>query len=185
MGDEIGQHCSYLDLPAVRGKGCKDEQDFCKWLSGTWLESAVLAALRHCPEELHLKECSMDLKVKVPGNETGKKAGDTEFQFDVVAIRGYQLFAFSCSTESARERGGRELLKSKLFEAYVRARQMGGDEACVALICCMEQEKADKLQEEMRRDISPEDRIRVFGRERLANLTGYIADWIRQQSKEG
>jgi hypothetical protein len=37
----------------------------------------------------------------------------------------------------------------------------------------------------MRRDISPEGRIRVFGRERLKDLTGYIADWIRQQSKEG
>ncbi len=76
-------------------------------------------------------------------------------------------------------------MKQKLFEAYVRAQQMGGDEACVALVCCMEQEEADKLQEEMRRDISPEGRIRVFGRERLKDLTGYIADWIRQQSKEG
>ncbi len=67
----------------------------------------------------------------------------------------------------------------------MRAQQMGGDEACVALVCCMEQEKADKLQDEMRRDISPEGRIRVFGRECLANLTGYIADWVREQSKEG
>lgn len=139
----------------------------------------------------------MDLKVKVPD----KKTGGTEFQFDVVAIRGYQLFAFSCTTESGdhendtERRGifnsrlesgpGRVLLKQKLFEAYVRARQMGGDEACVALVCAMEQGEADKLQEEMRRDISPEGRIRVFGRGCLAKLTGYIADWIRQQSKEG
>lgn len=192
MSNELGQHDSYLNLAAARGKGCKDEQDFCKWLSGTWLESAVLAALQDCPEELHLKACSMDLKVKVPdkkveGTETptaGKKTGGTEFQFDVVAMRGYQLFAFSCTTESARKRGGRELVKQKLFEAYVRTRQMGGDEACVALVCPMGQEEADKLQEEMRRDISPEGRIRVFGRECLANLTGYIADWVRQQSKE-
>jgi len=181
MSNELGQHDSDLKLAAARGKGCKDEQDFCKWLSGTWLESAVLAALQDCPEELHLTECCMDLKVKVPDN----KAEGTEFQFDVVAMRGYQLFAFSCTTESARKRGGRELVKQKLFEAYVRVRQMGGDEACVALVCAMEQEEADKLQEEMRHDISPEGRIRVFGRECLANLTGYIADWIRQQSKEG
>jgi hypothetical protein len=193
MSNELGQHDGYLNLAAVRGKGCKDEQDFCKWLSGTWLESAVLAALQNCPEELHLKACAMDLKVKVPdkkaeGTETpvaGKKVGGTEFQFDVVAMRGYQLFAFSCTTESARKRGGRELVKQKLFEAYVRARQMGGDEACVAMVCCMDQEEADKLQEEMRRDISPEERIQVFGRECLANLTDYIADWVRQQSKEG
>jgi hypothetical protein len=194
MSNEFGQHnTNHLNLTAARGRGCKKEEDFCQWLSGTWLESAVLAALQQCAQELQLKECYMDIKLKVPVKKAGdtethapgQKAGKTEFQFDVVAIRGYQLFAFSCSTESARKGGGRGLLKQKLFEAYVRAQQMGGDEACVALVCCMEQEEADKLQEEMRRDISPEGRIRVFGRERLKDLTGYIADWIRQQSKEG
>jgi hypothetical protein len=194
MSNELEQRgAEKLNLSAGKGANRFEEEDFCRWLSGTWLESAVLAALQDCPEELHLKACSMDLKVKVPDKKAGgtetsapdKKAGGTEFQFDVVAMRGYQLFAFSCTTESARKRGGRELVKQKLFEAYVRARQMGGDEACVALVCTMEQEEADKLQEEMRRDISPEGRIRVFGRECLANLTGYIADWVRQQSKEG
>lgn len=194
MRNELGEgNAENLDLTAGTGTNrCKDEIEFCKWLSGTWLESALLSALQNCPQELHLKEWYMDLKLK---------AGDTKFQFDVVAIRGYQLFAFSCTTESAghendkERRGifnsrlesgpGRGLLKQKLFEAYVRARQMGGDEACVALVCCMEQEEADKLQEEVRRDISPEGRIRVFGRECLADLTGNITDWIRQQSKEG
>jgi hypothetical protein len=182
MSDELEQRgADKLNLSAgKRANRFKEDQDFCKWLSGIWLESAVLSALQDCPEELHLKACSMDLKVKVPD----RKTGGAEFQFDVVAMRGYQLFAFSCTTESARKRGGRELVKQKLFEAYIRARQMGGDEACVALVCPMGQEEADKLQKEMRRDISPEGRIQVFGRERFANLTGYIADWIRQQSKE-
>jgi hypothetical protein len=181
MSNELGQgDAEYLNLTAAKGKRCKDEVDFCKWLSGTWLESAMLTALQNCPQELHLKECRMDLQPKVPRNGAGK----TGFQFDVVAIRGYQLFAFSCTTESAEESGGRGLLKQKLFEAYVRARQMGGDEACVALVCCMRQEEADKLEDEMRRDISPEGRIRVFGREHLEKLTENIADWVRQQSKE-
>lgn len=177
MSNELGQQgTDSFSLTAAKERGCKDEQDFCKWLSGTWLESAVLSALQNCSPELYLRERYMDLKVKVPD----KKAGDIKFQFDVVAIRGYQLFAFSCSSEG-KDRG---LLKLKLFEAYVRAQQMGGDEACVALVCAMEQEDADKLQEEMRRDIGPEGRIRVFGRECLANLTGCITTWVRQQSKE-
>jgi len=178
MSNELAQSdAAKLHLTAGIGTNrFRDEEAFCRWLSGTWLESAVLSALQDCARELHLRECCMDLKLK---------AEDTEFQFDVVAMRGYQLFAFSCTTESARKRGGRELVKQKLFEAYVRARQMGGDEACVVLVCAMGQEEADKLQEEMRRDISPEGRIRVFGRECFVNLTGYIADWIRQQSKEG
>ncbi len=180
MSNELGQSGDeHLNLSAARGKGCKDEEDFCKWLSGTWLESAVLAALQNCPQELHLQECSLDIQHKVPG----KGAGKTGFQFDVVAIRGYQLFAFSCSTESAEKSGGRGLLKQKLFEAYVRTRQMGGDEACVALVCCAKQEKADEMEDEMRHDFSQEGRIRVFGRERLEKLTEHIAGWVREQSK--
>src|SRR5258706_2230349 len=59
---ELGQSgAEYLSLTAAKGRGCKDEQDFCKWLSGIWLESAVLTVLQNCPQELHLKECCMDL----------------------------------------------------------------------------------------------------------------------------
>ena len=183
MSKELGQgSAENLDLTAATGANCcKDEVEFCKWLSGIWLESAVLAALQHCAQELHLNDCCMDLRPRILDSE---EKGEL-FQFDVVAIRGYQLFAFSCTTGSGKESGGRGLLKHRLFEAYVRARQMGGDEACVALVCCMSQEEADKLEDEMRRDISPEGRIRVFSRECLEDLTDNIADWIRQQSKEG
>ena len=181
MSKELGQDgTENLKLTAGTGPSrCKDEEDFCKWLSGIWLESAVLSALQYCAQELHLNDCCMDIKPKVLGSS------ETNFQFDVVAIRGYQLFAFSCTTESGKEGGGRWLLKQKLFEVYVRARQMGGDEACAALVCCMPQEEANKLEDEMRRDISPQGRIRVFGRECLVNLTKNIADWVSEQSKEG
>ncbi len=179
MSNELGQHgAEYLNLTAATGKGCKDEKEFCRWLSGIWLESAVLGALQQCPQELHLQECRMDIKPKVPGSSGGE-----QFQFDVAAIRGYQLFAFSCSTEG-EGKGLKALLKQKLFEAYVRARQMGGDEACTALVCSATQETTEKLEAEMRRDLSPEGRIRVFGREHLENLAEHIANWVRQQSKE-
>jgi len=182
MSNELGQSgVEYLNLTAAKERGCRDEVDFCKWLSGTWLESAVLTVLQNCPQGLHLKECCMDLQPKVPHNGAGK----TGFQFDVVAMRGYQLFAFSCSTESAEESGGKGRLKHKLFEAYVRAGQMCGVEACVALVCCARQETADELEDDMRYDFSPEGRIRVFGREHLEKLTQNIADWVREQSKEG
>jgi len=176
MGDELGQgDAQHLNLAAARMRGCKDEKDFCQWLSGIWLESAVLSVLQNCSEELHLKECWMDLKPKVLDNQDKSEL----FQFDVVAIRGYQLFAFSCTTDASKG-----LLKQKLFEAYVRAQQMGGDEACTALVCCAPQEKVDALEAEMRCDIGSEGRIRVFGREDLANLAEHIKDWVCEQSRE-
>jgi hypothetical protein len=94
---------------------------------------------------------------------------------DVIALRGYQLFAFSCSTDKKKP-----LLKLKLFEAYIRARQLGGDEARVALVCCSNDPEG--LEHEMRRDVDPEGRIRVFGRKHLADLKVHIESWIRSQS---
>ena len=176
MNNELGQHeADYLNLTAAIGRGCESEKEFCRWLSGNWLESAVLSILQHCSQELHLNECCMDIRPKPLDSAETREL----FQFDVVAIRGYQLFAFSCTTEGRRK----DILKQKLFEVYVRARQMGGDEACAALVCCMEQEKANKLKDEVSRDLSPEGRIRVFGRECLADLSEHIARWVREQSK--
>ena len=161
---------SNLKLIAGKESGhFESEEDFCKWLSGNWLESAVLSALQNCPEDLHLKECCMNLHL-TPGKDREKR-DRVEFEFDVVARRGYQLFAFSCTTESGTGKGETGLLKQKLFEVYIRARQMGGEEACAALVCCLEPNEVDKLEREVRHDIGPEVRIRVFGRDQLANLS--------------
>ena len=169
MSNELGQSgAKYLNLTAA--KGC-NENEFRNWSSGAWLESAVLAVLQQCAQELHLNDCAMDIKPDVPDSE--------DFQFDVVAMRGYQLFAFSCSTSSNKKR-----LKQKLFEAYVRAQQMGGDEACVALVCCAEEGQVKQLKAEMRRDIMVKDRIQVFGREHLTKLSQHIGYWISEQSRD-
>jgi hypothetical protein len=195
MRQELRQEdAEKLTLTAGEAHGCKEE-DFCKWLSGVWLEFALLSALQKCAEELHFNHSCMDLRPRALDSE---EKGEL-FQFDVVAMRGYQLFAFSCTTESASqenseaprgvsnsrlEKGpGRGLLKSKLFEVSLRARQMGGDEACAALVCCMSRDQATKLQAEVQRELIPEGRIHVFGREDLENLTGSIADWVHKQSK--
>jgi hypothetical protein len=185
MGEELGLVGSGdLKLAVATEQGhFKEEEEFCKWLNGGWLESAVLSALRDCSETLHLNGCCMNLYL-IPARDQ-EQGHRVKFEFDVVAMRGYQLFAFSCTTESGNESGGTWLLKQKLFELCIRARQMGGDEACAALVGCMEQEKADKLEQEVRSAIGPEVHIRVFGREQLANLSQSIASWISEQSKEG
>lgn len=170
MRKELGQGAE-LNLTTRRGRGyCATEQDFCDWLKGTWLESAVLGVLEQCTEQLYLNDYGMDIKLKVR---------NSIFQFDVAAMRGYQLFAFSCST--TRDKG---LLKQKLFEASMRAQQMGGDEACTALVCCAEEEDVKELEAEMRRDIIVKGRIKVFGRDCLKDLSGQIAEWISEQSRD-
>ncbi len=170
MKSELSQTNSLQLGNAAKTCGYKKVEDFCKWLKGTWLESAVLIALKACAGECHLHEVAMNLEPTGMGNPS-------RFEFDVAAMRGYQLFAFSCCTDA--DRG---LLKLKLFEAYIRACQLGGDEARVALVCCSEDPEG--LEHEMRRDVDPEGRIRVFGRKHLADLTMHIKSWIQSQSGE-
>jgi hypothetical protein len=158
----------------------KDNKYFAKtkhipaWLHGKWLEHRVLDVLNGLADSLCLHECLQNI---VPR--------EVEFDVDVIALRGYQLFALSCSTES-----GKTLLKHKLFDAALRARQLGGDEACAALVCCSDD--PDKLQQETRHVFtenvegqprSGNERIKVFGRRDLANLASHVKQWILGQSR--
>jgi hypothetical protein len=92
-------------------------------------------------------------------------------QLDVAAIRGYQLFALSCTTSDKAERS-----KEHLLEAYVRARQMGGDEARVGLVCCYCDPAA--LQQEIEETWFTEGRVRVFGQRDLVNLPTLLQNWF-------
>jgi hypothetical protein len=152
------------DLPLTHSAFKDDPIRFCSWLHGIWLEHYVLGILNKLKEDLHLCEVAQNIETE-----------DVKFEVDVVAICGYQLFAFSCSTSNDRK-----ILKQKLFEAYIRAQQLGGDEARVALVCCAED--PDGLEQEIRRDFDLEGRVRVFGRKDLAELASHIKEWIKSQS---
>ncbi|NLS78405.1 MAG: hypothetical protein GXY76_14195 [Chloroflexi bacterium] len=133
-----------------------------KWLEGPWLEHEVLQRILDLAGECHIHDCGMGIK---------STRGRTNFEFDVAAMRGYQLFALSCTTSA--DKG---LSKSKLLEIYVRARQVGGDEARVGLICCYD--KPEELQQEIAESWFTEGRVSVFGRRHLPDLTAYLREWF-------
>lgn len=153
---------------AGRKWGFREPEDLCKWLDGGyWLESCVLQALQEIAQSQRLHDLCTGIRIPT--------IGDKDFELDVIAIRDYQLYGFSCTTESESDPGGRGQLKLKLFEAYVRATQLGGDEARVALVCAADD--PDGLQAEMRRDLEAPN-IRVFGRRDLLRLASRFAHWI-------
>ena len=171
--DELRQAEGSLCLKAAAATcGYEKTKEFCEWLDGKWLESALLAVLREdLVNPLNLHDVMMNVEPVI---------GETGFEFDVVAMRGYQLFAFSCGT--ARGGGAKSELKRKLFEAVIRARQMGGDEACVALVCC-HQDPAILQAETRNLFLDPDDeRIKVFGQPHLTHLKKHIEEWIKTQS---
>jgi Domain of unknown function (DUF1887). len=158
-----------LSLQAVKQKGVFTQiEHFCKYLDGLWLEHHVLQQVKTIAEQNSIKDYGLNFKVPLSGTKDG-------FEFDVAFTRGYQLFAISISTTSKRD-----LCKNKLFEAYLRARQMGGDEARVALICCSNE--PDTLKAEMA--LIGDKKIAVFGRDDLMDLSQKIEQWIKQADKD-
>ncbi|MCI0694052.1 hypothetical protein L0337_18845 [candidate division KSB1 bacterium] len=162
---ELGQAAGDLSIAAAATScGCREPEIFCDWLDGKWLEHHVLSILKSLSTKLELHDCAQNIETL-----------EVRFDLDVTAMRGYQLFAFSCSTDRDNSR-----LKHRLFEAVVRARQLGGDEARVALVCSSDE--PDKLQKEIRRDLDPH--ACVFGRKHMSILAAEIEKWIRSQSGE-
>ncbi|MGH9892532.1 MAG: Card1-like endonuclease domain-containing protein [bacterium] len=151
------------------------QQAFCKWLEGKWLESLALRAFldinatNEVWPQLHDCATSVELELQTDREHT------THFELDVVAVQGYRLFACSCSADSNKGN-----LKTKLFEVYHRAHQIGGDEARVALVCCSGNPQA--VEDEAQRDLDVQAKIKpvkVFGRQHLSELGRHVKDWIQ------
>lgn len=155
-----------LNLDQSIFNNIKDPENLCEWLEGLWLEYYLLEQLQKISLEVNLCDFGQDIKTK-----------EIDFQLDAIAVCGYQLFAFSCTTDS---KDG--MLKLKLFEAFMRARQLGGDEARVALVCCSK--NPQKVEREAHRDVDTEGRIKVFGLQDLPDLANKLKLWIKEQSHQ-
>ncbi len=172
-----------ISLQDVQKNGFKDLSNLCKWLDGEWLEDYTLQQVQKVPKELKIHESAASFWIKDPASTENR----TKFQFDVAFTRGYQLFALSCTTID--EKPG---CKQKLFEAYIRARQLGGDEARVALVCCANERDSNALKTEITNvfksnpdsNTQGDSKLTVFGCEDLPNLSAKIEQWIRDNDAE-
>jgi hypothetical protein len=68
------------------------------------------------------------------------------------------------------------MCKLKLFEAYRRAKQIGGDEARVALVCCYE--KPEEIKKGFMSSIN-DPKVNVFGCAELTKLSENLEKWIQ------
>ncbi|QFS51970.1 Card1-like endonuclease domain-containing protein [Nostoc sphaeroides] len=150
------------------------------WLSGCWLEHYVLSQIKDIAEDekfrhLNIGESQMSFVMKKSETSEGGV-----FEFDVAFMRSYQLFAISCTTIKNEKE-----CKLKLFEAHTRAKQLGGDEARVALVCCCDdnptkRQRIDRYLKSQLEGAVTNPKIAVFIREDLPNLKIKIADWVER-----
>ncbi len=156
-------------LVADQRFGFRDIEDLTHYFDGGWVENLVLQSFQAVAKECRIHETAMTI-------DTDVRAANAafDFEYDVVALQGGRLFALSCTRSTQRK-----LCKSKLFEAYVRAMQLGGDEARVGLVCALKEADKQSLQAEIRRLWDGDNlRFRVFGRKDLPILASQLRSWL-------
>jgi len=152
---------------AAQQSGFAKVKHLCEWLDGKWLEHYVfhvISQVKNQRPESRIRDIGMGIR---PKNEPDSP----EYDIDIGVMQGYRLYAISCTTDA--DPG---MCKLKLFEAYIRARNMAGDEACVGLVCMAD--KPENLQRQVVRSWDAEGKVRVFGRQDLPNLIDRMAEWF-------
>lgn len=147
-----------------------DSIEVARWVDGMWLEHYTLSQIEECRKDAQINAGGLALNLETK-NESGRK-----FEADVVALRGYQLFYFSCYSGSEFDRS-----KSKLFEAMVRSAQLAGDEARFALVGCTD--AAENVCGQIEADWGKVGQVAVFGRDSLPKLKDKLLEWFIRKPK--
>lgn len=138
-------------------KRCKETiKDF---LDGKWLEGYVYMVLKQKIEEVFPGR-----NIPLETNWYIKKIDSKKtFELDVILISGYQICGVSCTTSKKES-----LCKSKGFEVFHRANQIGGEEAKAVLVTCLPREKTGKIDDDLKTITGSDDKkLLVLGIEDL------------------
>ena len=165
---DLSQGQTPLEDGVAKALGFTSLRSCADFFKGKWLEEYAFDALASQAEVLKLQDWGIGLQPQKPGQRP--------FELDIAAIRGYQLFAISCM---ATDRAAKA--KEHLLEVFVRARQIGGDEARFAVVCLVDNYQA--LQDDVSETWNAQDKIRVFGREHLPDLAQHFQEWITTASQ--
>jgi hypothetical protein len=152
---------------AAQRSGFRKIKHLCEWLDGKWLEHYVfhvISQVKNQRPESRIHDIGMGIRPK-------SEPDSPEYDIDIGVMQGYRLYAISCTTDA--DPG---MCKLKLFEAYIRARNMAGDETCVGLICMAD--KPENLQRQIVRSWDAEGKVRVFGRRDVPDLIDRMAGWF-------
>lgn len=165
-----------LDLNLIKQKYSFPTLELvCQWLDGVWLEECVLSQIQGIDSQFVLSQPVMSIHIQDP-----KRSRQTDqFEFDVAFLHNYQLFGISCTTSLDHAR-----CKQKLFEAILRVRQLGGDEARIALASAnSDREQVKWLKQEVSLAIS-DRKIEVFGHDDLdtEKFSRKLINWVQQKT---
>ena len=173
-----------LSLKVTKNKGFANCQQVCEWLGGIWLEHYVLSQIQAISEDNNFKDLKIGESQMTFIMQKSQPYEGGVFEFDVAFMRNYQLFAISCTTSKDPKE-----CKLKLFEAHTRAKQLGGDEARIALVCCCDNDpskpqRIDRYLKSQLEGAVSNPKIAVFVRTDLPDLKTKIATWVKNNKGE-
>lgn len=116
------------------------------FLDGKWLEcyvhDVIERGIASSPELLKKQKSGF---IEISYSKDLKLASGIGFELDGLVRNGYQLTVISCTTDRSKS-----LCKSKGFEVWHRAEQIGGEEAKSILITCMDENMVLELDRDLR-----------------------------------
>lgn len=125
-----------------------------------WFEYFVADALQRT-QRVRLDRLYTNVKARNDGRE---------FELDVVALVGHRIYAASCTTADSVG-----ACKEKLFEVTLRARQIGGDLARMAVVCLVATGgQLTQLKNELRPQWDAPAQPEIFG---LDDVRQWAAVW--------
>lgn len=129
----------------------KARLEYAKWLWGGWLEVWLADRLAQAKDDDGTPLFDEIHQSVWVGTEPD------DFEMDVVAVRGYRVFLFSCTVDDKSY-----LVKSKLFEAANRTDRIAGEHARAAMLC-LHQHPQKVLQTVQEEHWPGYDTLRLFG----------------------
>lgn len=151
--------------------GFQDLKQCNKYFVGGWLEDYVLDALIRVEKELPLDDCAAGIQLKASGRPN--------FELDAALTIGYQLFAISCIVTHKKSEA-----KEHLLEIFVRAGQLGGDEARFAAVTFCDDKAVNELKSEVTEAWDAAGKIWVFGSNHIKDLYKYLLQWFCNANQE-
>jgi plasmid maintenance system killer protein len=101
-----------------------------KFIKGVWLENYIFDILTNLKEQLDIIDIAWNVEIKQK---------NIDFEVDIVATKGYNVYLFSCTTAYKKN-----IVKTKFFEAEKRATQIGGIGAKAVLVSLYDDSKIEE-----------------------------------------
>lgn len=138
-----------------------------EFFKGKWLEYWIAHLIN---------EVEKDEPMRIHAGVSVGTAGGGRFELDVIGIRRHKTYVISCTTDNEPSEA-----KMKLFEVYMRARQMGGTLARSAIVAGLDwveegdgsiHDRVEDLEEVARRAWDSPNSPKVFGLRHMREWAG-------------